>query len=97
MRQNGRTQAGCNIYTCVFNSFCSWLNEQGLLKEQIRIKKLKSHAPPVTVFSDLEIKKLMTNKPRRLTYLRTWLLIVIRIRPESCGNCQGGVASLLNG
>jgi hypothetical protein len=28
MRANGRTPAGCNIYTCVFNSFCSWLNEQ---------------------------------------------------------------------
>jgi hypothetical protein len=39
MRQQVRTAAGCNIYTCVFNSFCSWLNEQGLLKDKIKIKK----------------------------------------------------------
>lgn len=79
MRQSGRTPAGCNIYTCVFNSFCSWLNEQGLLKEQIKIKKLKAHSPPVTVLSEAEVRKLMLAKPKRLTYLRTWILIVLML------------------
>jgi len=79
MRQSGRTPAGCNIYTCVFNSFCSWLNEQGVLKERIKIRKLKSHAPPVHVLSELEIRKLLAAKPKRLTYLRTWILIVLML------------------
>lgn len=79
MRQQGRTPAGCNIYTCVFNSFCSWLNEQGLLKERIKIRKLKSHAPPVQVLSEVEVRKLLAAKPKRLTYLRTWVLIAVML------------------
>jgi integrase/recombinase XerD len=79
MRQNGRTPAGCNIYACVFNSFCSWLNEQGLLKEHIKLKKLKSFAPPVTVLTETEIRRLLATKPKRLTYLRTWVLIVLML------------------
>lgn len=79
MRQNGRTPAGCNIYSCVFNSFCSWLKEQGLMTQQIKIKKLKDHPKPVTVFSDLEIRRLLAGKPKRLTYLRTWILIMLML------------------
>lgn len=76
MRQNGRTPAG-NLYTCVFNSFCSWLNEQGPLK--IKIKKLKSHSPPVTVFADTEVRQFMLSKPKRMTYQRTWILITVML------------------
>lgn len=51
------------MYTCVFDSFCSWLKEQGLLKETIKVKKLKDHPKPLTVFAEAEIKALLGNSP----------------------------------
>lgn len=77
MRQSGKTPAGCNIYICVFNAFSSWLKEQGHVREHLRLAKLKNHPKPVQVLSEAEIRLLLSRKPKRLLYLRTWTFILM--------------------
>lgn len=77
MRQRGRSPGGVNIYIRAMNAFCSWLAEQGHLKEPIRLRQLKNHSKPVQVFSEAEIKRLLANKPKGLSHLRTWTLITL--------------------
>jgi site-specific recombinase XerD len=78
-RQAGMSAAGINIYIRAMNSFCSWLKENGHVKEQIKLKQLKSPSKPITIFSRHELDLLLSNKPKRQTYLRTWLLTVLML------------------
>jgi site-specific recombinase XerD len=71
--------AGVNIYIRAMNSFCSWLTENGHISQAIVLKQLKNHPKPVTVFSETEVRTLLANKPKRLTYLRTWTMIVLML------------------
>ena len=79
MRQRGPSPAGCNIYIRAMNAYCSWLREQGVLKDQLKLKQIKNHPKPITPFSEKEIRLLMANRPKRLSYLRTWILIVLML------------------
>lgn len=79
MRQRGLSPAGVNMYIRAMNAFCSWLKEQGDVSEHIVLKQLKYHLKPVTVFSPTEIKTLLANKPKRFTYLRTWIMIALML------------------
>jgi integrase/recombinase XerD len=78
-RQAGMSPAGVNIYIRAMNAFCSWLKENGYVAEHIVLRQLKNQPKPVTVFSEAEIRALLTHKPKRLSYLRTWTMIVLML------------------
>src|SRR5579863_5454744 len=77
IRARGLSPAGVNIFIRAMNAFCSWLHEQGDLRMAIAVRQLKNQQKPVTPFSESEIDRLLKSKPKRLTYLRTWTLIVL--------------------
>lgn len=79
MRQKQYSPGGINICIRAVNSLYSWLKEQGHITQTIRLKQFKYHPNPITVFSEAEIKALVSKKPKRLTYLRTWIMIVLML------------------
>lgn len=79
LRQRGLSPAGINIYIRAMNSFSSWLKENDHITQTVKLKQFKAHAKPVTTFSEAEIKAMMASKPKRLTYQRTWILIVLML------------------
>jgi integrase/recombinase XerD len=79
LRQRGLSPAGINIYIRAMNSFCSWLKENDHTTHTVKLKQFKAHPKPVTTFSEAEIRALLSNKPKRLTYQRTWILIVLML------------------
>jgi integrase/recombinase XerC len=79
MRKRGLSPACCNIYIRAVNAFCSWLHEQGHLRERVRLGQLKAHSKPVRVFTEAEVRALLARKPRRRSYLRTWLVALLML------------------
>jgi integrase/recombinase XerD len=79
LRQRGVSPAGVNIYIRSMNSFCSWLKEEGVLTEIIKLKQLKAHTKPAQVLSEAEVKRFLQSKPKRHSYLRTWVMCALML------------------
>ena len=77
LKEQGASAAYCNIGIRALNAFFSWAKEERIVTDKIRLKLLKHHPKPVTPFSEPEIKLVMANKPKRMTYQRTWLLAIL--------------------
>jgi site-specific recombinase XerD len=77
MRQRGLTPGGCNMYSRTINSYLTWLHAEGHVSERLRIKLLPNPPKPVTAFSDADIRRVLTFRPKRPTQLRTWTLVVV--------------------
>ena len=77
LRERGASAAYCNIGIRCLNACCAWAHEEQLLPTRLKLKQLKHHPKPIQPFSEAEIRLLMANKPRRITYQRTWLLAVL--------------------
>lgn len=76
-RERGGSPAYCNIGIRALNACCVWAHEEGLIPTRLKLKQLKHHPKPIRPFSEAEIRLLMAHKPRRQTYLRTWLLTIL--------------------
>src|SRR5687767_7983346 len=79
MRERGLTPAGINIDIRSMNSYLTWLHEEGIVKEHLKLKQIKSSLKPVTVFSEAEIKAVLSHKPKRLSYQRTWVMVALML------------------
>jgi integrase/recombinase XerD len=76
MRENGLSPGGCNNYIRGINSFISWLKDEGHIPERLKIKLLPNPSKPLQGFSDIEIRSLLSFRPKGFTELRTWTLII---------------------
>ncbi len=63
MRQAGLSPTTCNISIRSFNSFLSWLRENGHLAEPFKIKQLKAEKKIMRTFSDEQLAALLKWKP----------------------------------
>lgn len=62
MRVAGLTPGGCNVSIMAFNAFLTWLKNKGIVGD-LRIKKLPVEKRQMRVFSDDEIRKVLSFKP----------------------------------
>ena len=75
MKQKGFSNGGINCYLRAMNSFLSWLKSEEVLPTSLRIKLLPNPPKPLRGFSDLEIRSLLSFRPRGFTQIRTWTLV----------------------
>lgn len=73
-REAGMSPCGINIYIRAMNAFSAWLKEEGHA-EQIVLKQLPAPIKPVTVFSDADLRAILSFRPTKLWEQRTSALI----------------------
>jgi integrase/recombinase XerD len=66
---------GIACYIRAINSYLSWLQDQGAIKDKPRLKLPRVPRKPVQGFSDSEIRSLLSFRPRNFFELRTFTLI----------------------
>ena len=74
-RQAGMSPAGVNIYIRAMNALCAWLKAEGHVSEQIILQQIRIPERQLLIFSEREIRALLTFKPKRFMELRIWTLI----------------------
>jgi site-specific recombinase XerD len=79
MRQRKLSPGGCNVYMRSMNSFCSWLHEQELTPQRLRLKLLPNPRKPLRGLSDAEVRTILTFRPKGPIQLRTWTLSILSI------------------
>ena len=73
MRQEGRSAGGCNVIIRTANSFLSWLHEEGLIPELLRLKLLRAERTAVATLSDADLRRLIAVTPKD----RAWTMILL--------------------
>jgi integrase/recombinase XerD len=81
--------AGCiNVYIRGMNSFLSWLWENKLTGEKLRMKELKQEQKVIPTYNEVQIKALLSFKPKKPSEHRTYALICLLldtgVRIEEC-------------
>ena len=64
LKESGINATSVNVYVCGINSFLSWLWENNLISERLKIKYLKEEKKVIQTFSDAQIKALIHWKPK---------------------------------
>jgi len=79
MREAGTSPVTCNVRIRGMNSFLSWLHEQELTAEHLRIKQLKVEQKVKRTFTDEHIKALISWRPLTFTEHRLHALVCLLI------------------
>ena len=90
MRQEGRSAGGCNVIIRTTNSFLSWLYEEGLIPERLRLKLLRAERTAVATLSEGKSLCVIPNDrlaPRRVENNLRLLQFLLIIRKPSHGDC----------
>jgi integrase/recombinase XerD len=74
-REAGMSPCGINIYIRAMNAFSAWLKEEGHATEQIVLKQLKAPQKAVVVFSDADLKAILSFRPTKHWEHRTSALL----------------------
>ena len=77
LREHGHTAGGVNVHARSVNSLLSWLHDEGHLRERLRIRLLPNPPRAIAGFSDHEVRRIVTHRPKGRTETRTWTLIVL--------------------
>lgn len=77
MREGGLSPVTCNIYIRSMNSFLSWLNENGHIREPLKMKQLKEEKRVKQGYNDEELSRLLSFKPRTFYEWRLYALICL--------------------
>jgi integrase len=82
MRQKGRSAGGCNVIIRTANSFLSWLHEEGLIPERLRLKLLRADRTAVATLNDADLRRLIAVTPKD----RAWTLLLLDtgLRIDEC-------------
>ena len=86
LRENGLSPISCNIYIRSINSFLSWLAENGHIREPLKIKQLKEEKRVKQGYSDEELSKLLSFKPRTFYEWRLYALLCLLCDAAECVN-----------
>jgi hypothetical protein len=54
----------CNISIQATNSYLRWLYENEIVKERLRIKQLKTERKVIEPYTDEELQKVLSFKPK---------------------------------
>lgn len=85
MRQEGRSAGGCNVIIRTTNSFLSWLYEEGLIPERLRLKLLRAERTAVATLSDADLRRLIAVTPKGRAWTMILLLLDTGLRIEALG------------
>jgi integrase/recombinase XerD len=78
-RQQGMS-AGClNSYSKGINSFLEWLHQNEITKERLKIKPLKQEKKVLRSFTDEELRRVLTFKPKTFSERRIHVLTLTLI------------------
>jgi|SRR6185369_6220863 len=75
MREGGLSPVTCNIYIRAMNSFLSWQYENGHIREPLKMKQLKEEKRVKEPFSDDEVSRLLSYKPKTFYEWRLYALV----------------------
>jgi integrase/recombinase XerD len=79
LTQSGISIATVNSYIRAVNSFCSWLKENDHLTEKLRIKPLKEPQKRLTIFTEEQLRRLLTYKYKTMAQHRFYALVCLAI------------------
>jgi len=77
--ESGISPATVNSYIRGFNSYLTWLHENGKIDSRLRIKKIKEPERVLKTFSDEQLKLLLSWKPRKFCEWRLYALLCLVI------------------
>jgi site-specific recombinase XerD len=75
MRESKLAPTTCNISIRAFNAFLSWLQENHHIPSRLRIKQLKEEKRSIKSYSDDEINRVLSYKPRDFYEWRLYAII----------------------
>ena len=71
--------SACNIYIRGMNSFFTWLFENGIIPEKLKIKQLKTTKKVIKPFNDDDLRCILSFKRSSLAQFRIWVLACVLI------------------
>ena len=74
-RERGKRPVTCNTYIGAMNAFCRWLHGEGEIPEPLRLKKLLVERRVLPLLNDVELRQLLTFKPKTFWQARTSLAV----------------------
>lgn len=84
MRESGLQPATGNISIRAMNSYLSWLFENEVIKERLRIKQLKTERKVIEPYTDADLQKVLTSKPKDFYEWRLFALASLLIDTGIC-------------
>ena len=79
MRQRGLSAKSCNDYIAGMTSFFKWLHENEYVKELFKIPRMKVEKKVLRSFSDEELKKIITFKPKSFSQVTVHTVLLTLI------------------
>ncbi len=79
MREAGLKPSSCNISIRAINSHLGWLHENELVKERLKIKQLKAERKVIEPYTDEELQKVLSFKPKDFYEWRLFALVALLI------------------
>jgi integrase/recombinase XerD len=79
LRESGITISTINSYIRGINSFLSWMHQNEHIKEPLKIKLLKEPQKTLKVFSDQQLKALLSYRPKKYSEHRLYALLCLII------------------
>ena len=77
LREHRLTAGGVNILTRAVSSYLSWLHEEGITADHLRVKQLPNPPRPLKTFSDAEVRRIVMFRPKGRAQTRIWTLAVL--------------------
>jgi integrase/recombinase XerD len=75
MREAGLSPTTCNISIRSFNSFLTWMFENGHTPERYRVPQLKAGKKGIRGYDDAELSRILSFKPKTFAQLRLYTLV----------------------
>ena len=79
LRESGVKPVSCNTYIGGMNSFLSWLWENNIINERLKIKELKEEQKIIPTYTEDQIKALVNWRPKGRTEWRLYALLMTLI------------------
>jgi integrase/recombinase XerD len=79
LRAKGLSPAGCNVHLRTLSSFLSWLRDEGLTEERVRVKLLHAPRHPRVIFSDADVRAILKSPPRNAARARLLTLLTLLV------------------
>ena len=57
------------------DAFCAWLKDEGHLTEAVKIEQVPAPVKPVIVFSDADVRAILSFKPKTFTDWRLFAMV----------------------
>lgn len=79
LRERGTSPNAVDAYARGFNSFLAWLHTEGHLSEPLKVKRPKLEKKVMKVFTEAELRALVSYKPKEETERLTHTLMLVAL------------------